>query len=190
MGRSPVIRLEVGQRIGRGVVLNSEIGVPNGRRSRRGARLLCDCGNVYEASLSNLTVQTTQGEPHTASCGCIQRERAAHAGRRTVASAQAATRTLDGLTQTRTADYKRWQNMMARCYNPDNPRYLDWGGRGIQVCERWHDFRLFIEDLDWLLGPCPEGWTLDRSDNDGNYEPGNVRWADYFTQNRNRRARA
>lgn len=89
--------------------------------------------------------------------------------------------------------------MMARCYNPDYPKYRYWGGRGVQVCARWHDLRLFLEDMDRLLGPCPVRFTLDRVDPDGNYSCGrcadctahgrsfNVRWASYSTQNRNLR---
>lgn len=77
--------------------------------------------------------------------------------------------------------------MMARCYNPDLPKYRYWGGRGIQVCVRWHDFPAFLEDILRLLGPCPDRLTLDRTDTNGNYEPGNVRWATYATQNRNQR---
>jgi hypothetical protein len=68
--------------------------------------------------------------------------------------------------------------MMQRCYYESHPGFSRYGGRGIVVCERWHDVRLFIEDIDRDLGPRPEGYTLDRwPDNDGNYEPGNVRWA-------------
>lgn len=85
--------------------------------------------------------------------------------------------------------------MMDRCENPQNPRYRDYGGRGIRVCERWRDVRLFIEDIEWGIGLRPEGQTpsgrplysLDREDNDGPYEPGNVRWADWHTQRVNRR---
>lgn len=79
--------------------------------------------------------------------------------------------------------------MMARCYNPDLPKYRYWGGRGIQVCLRWHDARLFIEDVLQLLGPCPDRLTLDRIDTNGNYEPGNIRWATYARQNYNQRKR-
>jgi AP2 domain len=159
-------------------------------KGRRGARLQCDCGTVYEADMGSLVER--KGRINTTSCGCAQRETSARIGRQTVLHAQTArwqARGLDGLTAERKSDYQRWSNMMARCYNPEYPRYPDWGGRGIRVCERWHDFRLFLEDIDQLLGPCPDGYTLDRIDNDGSYAPGKVRWASYSTQNRNQRKR-
>jgi hypothetical protein len=77
--------------------------------------------------------------------------------------------------------------MMARCYNPDYPKYHLWGGRGVQVCERWHDFPSFLEDILQELGPCPDRLTLDRVTRSGDYEPGNVRWATYAQQNYNQR---
>lgn len=77
--------------------------------------------------------------------------------------------------------------MMQRCYDTDSRRYADWGGRGIRVHEGWHDPAVFIAYLESELGPLPPGHSLDRIDNNGDYEPGNVRWADAITQRRNRR---
>lgn len=96
-------------------------------------------------------------------------------------------RVYHGLAKGRPDMYYRWTNMMTRCYNENFPGYVHYGGRGISVCEDWHDIRAFVRDLDEILGPCPEGWGLDRTDNDGNYEPGNVRWASRSMQNRNKR---
>ena len=79
--------------------------------------------------------------------------------------------------------YARWLNMHARCYDPHHNRYYRYGARGIRVCERWHDFALYLEDV---LPTYREGLTLDRIDNDGNYGPDNFRWATYRTQARNR----
>jgi hypothetical protein len=73
----------------------------------------------------------------------------------------------------RTPVYGSWFNMKQRCLNHNNPAYKNYGGRGITVCERWMKFKNFLEDM----GERPEGKTLDRIDNDGNYEPSNCKWS-------------
>lgn len=77
--------------------------------------------------------------------------------------------------------------MIGRCENPAFKGYRYWGGRGISVCEEWHDFKKFAVYILSTLGERPELHTLDRIDNDGNYEPGNVRWASPVEQARNKR---
>jgi hypothetical protein len=81
--------------------------------------------------------------------------------------------------------YATWVNMRQRCNNPVNNRYRFYGERGITVCDRWANFNLFIEDM----GERPEGYSLDRIDTYGNYEPSNCRWASLETQIENRRPR-
>ncbi len=84
-----------------------------------------------------------------------------------------------------TPEYTAWIHMINRCYSPSNKRYRHYGGRGIRVCDRWREsFASFFSDI----GPRPVGkFTLDRVNNDGDYEPSNCRWTTYSVQNRNHR---
>ncbi len=75
--------------------------------------------------------------------------------------------------------------MWDRCTQPTTNGYKDYGGRGISVCERWEFFESFLADM----GARPDGKTLDRADVNGNYEPGNCRWATRSEQERNKRPR-
>lgn len=83
----------------------------------------------------------------------------------------------------RSRTYTTWANMIARCTKPSNHRYEDYGGRGIKVCKRWMVFSNFLADM----GAKPVGLTIDRENNDGNYEPGNCYWATNKEQKRHRR---
>ena len=157
-----------GQRFGSGVVTDADfpISLTDGRAPRRGALLLCDCGTAYEALVDNLMSGAKT------SCGCENRARLS-SGRRN-----------HGMRHHPL--YATWKSMLERCENPAQKAFHRYGGRGISVCERWHDVRLFIADVEREIGPRPDGWTFDRTDNDGDYRPGNIRWATRAMQSNNR----
>lgn len=125
----------------------------------------CDCGTETTVSFKSLGRSTN-------SCGCLRIEQLV---------ARSTTHGHAG-----TGIYMSWSDMVGRCTRPTHHRWADYGGRGIRVCERWLKFENFLSDV----GERPKGMTLDRIDNDGNYEPGNVRWASYSTQAKNRRPSA
>ena len=79
---------------------------------------------------------------------------------------------------------RSYHSMKQRCYNEKCKDYYLYGGRGIKVCERWLNFKNFLDDM----GDKPEGLVLDRKDNNGHYEPFNCRWVNYSVSNKNRRA--
>ena len=131
----------------------------------------CECGNTSVVRGSQLQ----QGK--TGSCGCVKREQ----WRRSMTHGQA------GPTR-RTSLYSRWLLMRRRCGNPRAADYPRYGGRGIRVCELWESsFEAFASHVGNPPGP---GYSIDRINNDGNYEPGNVRWATASEQALNRRPRS
>lgn len=137
----------------------------------------CDCGNETITSGRNLRLGLTK------SCGCLMKENA-------LLSAQKKVGWRKENANKRHQSYDRWRGIKKRCFNPKHDAYEYYGGRGITLYEQWiDDFQSFASYLDENLGKCPEGFTLDRIDNDKHYEPNNLRWSDRETQRGNQRPR-
>lgn len=158
----------VGKRFGKLTVLKES---PN----RKGKTVCwickCDCGNItHPIKGTNLRNGTTK------SCGCF-------------VSVKTKEKSLvHGMCGTRI--YQIWDNMNQRCRNPNRLEFKNYGGRGITVCEEWkNDFQAFYDYVSQLPHYGEEGYSLDRINNDGNYEPNNVRWATKKEQANNRRIR-
>ena len=162
MSRPSLHAISIGDRFGKLVVIC--IGLK--RNHNKGASLcICDCGQqklVQNAYLSG---------GRTKSCGCLSVD---------VARARMITH---GESHT-AREYAVWKEMRQRCGNPLAKSFADYGGRGITVCDRWQVYQNFLLDM----GRCQIGLSINRINNDGNYEPGNCHWATNEDQANNRRS--
>ena len=147
---------------------------PNGKKNHARWLCVCDCGKETTVYARGLRKGTTK------SCNCLQRELSS------IQSKARSTTHGHASHSNRSREYNTWSTMKTRCLNKNYPKYNNHGGRGITICDRWrHSFENFLADM----GPRPKNTSIDRIDVNGNYEPGNCRWATPLQQRHNQRKR-
>lgn len=136
------------------------------KNGKSASRVGCDCG------VKLVVLNTSLQSGNTKSCGCLCRENI-------VMSNYVHGHSFRGDNERRT--YRIWKNIKLRCRNRNNPNYLNYGAKGIDFCDRWESFTLFLEDM----GECPANMSIDRIDNKIGYFKENCRWATRGQQSRN-----
>jgi hypothetical protein len=135
------------------------------KKKRRYYKCRCECGKIFNCIAASINANITT------SCGCFKYKAKSH-----------------GLASNR--NYNRWKHMVDRCSKPSNKDYINYGARGIEVCNEWeNDPTDYIAYITSLPNANKKGYSLDRKDNNSNYKPGNMRWVTSSIQATNRRTR-
>lgn len=155
---------EYGEKVGECIYLYEVYSKTGVRR----AMFKCYCGVIFESRIDHVKGRRTK------TCGCgweraVAKSRVKHEMRNSPL-------------------YHRWTGMNNRCNNPNDPQYNNYGERGIRVCDAWRrNFKVYHDYMISLPHALEDGYSIDRIDNNGNYEPGNIRWATKHIQNTNKR---
>lgn len=158
-----------GRKFGRLTVIERDLSPQKTNRIRTKWLCKCDCGNICSV------VSTDLLNGHTNSCGCYHKDQA----RKSLINIKSRN---PNFHSTKCKAYRIWSGMMRRCYSPKNKYYKYYGGRGIKVCDRWHDYHKFHTDM----GDPKKEDTIDRVDGNGDYSPENCCWATMKIQNSHR----
>ena len=157
-----------GERFGRIFVVRRFLEISGGAGTRQRVKWICVCDCGQEKVIPSKYLASGG----VVSCGCQRIERT---GKQNLQHGNAR-------VKTRTATYKAWCGMRHRCTNPRSSMWENYGGRGIGVCERWADFKLFLADM----GECPAGHSIERKNVNGDYEPDNCCWIPNGEQAKNK----
>jgi hypothetical protein len=184
-----------GDRYGRWIIVEEveTLYKPYGVKMRQ-FRCICECGNEKVVKLVHLRNQTSK------SCGCIKKKIVKVSEKKILKISKIKSDKVSKIKSDKVSEKKNrcyvnhglskhilypiWNAMRQRCLNPKNKSYINYGGRGIKICDRWlQSFNNFLEDM----GDRPVGYSIDRINNDGNYEPSNCKWACDIEQRNNQR---